>query len=202
MFWITLVIGLAGTAVALALAGRRVLFLYAIAKSGQPDPERTLQVRREPAKAVEGQAVEVLGQRKLLKWTLAGSAHFAVMWAFILLITVYLEAGVALLFGLDAKIPGLQTWPPIGFVQDTIALACTAGLAVFTAIRIKNSPKRLDRRSRFKGSHLSGAWITLFMIFNVIWTLFFFRGVEWASGNLPTARAPTSPTSSGSCSRA
>ena len=183
MFWITLVIGLAGTAVALALAGRRVLFLYRIARSGQPDPERTLQVRRDPKKAVEGQAVEVFGQRKLLKWTVAGTAHFAVMWAFFLLATVYLEAGVQLLFGLDAHIPGLQTWGPIGFVQDTIALACLAGLITFTAIRVQNSPKRIGRRSRFEGSHLSGAWFTLFMIFNVLWTMFFFRGVEVARGN-------------------
>ncbi len=183
MFWITLVIGLAGTAVALALAARRVLFLYTIAKSGQPDPERTLQLKREPQKAVEGQAVEVLGQRKLLKWTVAGAAHFAVMWAFFLLATVYLEAAVQLLFGLEAHIPGLQTWGPIGFVQDTIALACLAGLIVFTVIRVKNSPKRLGRKSRFKGSHLSGAWITLFMIFNVIWTMFFFRGVVVARDN-------------------
>ena len=184
MFLITLVIGLAGTAVALALAGRRVLFLAAIARSGQPDPERVLQVKRDPKADIEGQVTEVLGQRKLLKWSLAGAAHAAVMWAFFLLATVYLEAAVALLFGLDAHVPGLQTWAPIGFVQDTIALACTAGLIVFTAIRVKNAPSRMGRESRFKGSHLSGAWITLFMIFNVIWTMFFFRGVERDNGNL------------------
>ncbi|WP_030170765.1 (Fe-S)-binding protein [Spirillospora albida] len=183
MFWITLVIGLAGAAVALALAGRRVLFLARIAKSGQPDPERVLQVKRDPKADIEGQVTEVLGQRKLLKWTVAGAAHAAVMWAFFLLATVYGEAAVQLLFGLEAHIPFLQTWGPIGFVQDTIALACAAGLAVFVAIRVKNSPKRIGRKSRFKGSHLSGAWITLFMIFNVIWTMFFFRGVEVARGN-------------------
>ena len=92
MFWITLIIGLAGTAVALALAGRRVLFLWKLFKSGQPDPERVLQVKRDPKADARGQLVEVLGQRKLLKWTVAGSAHFAVMWAFLLLVTVYLEA--------------------------------------------------------------------------------------------------------------
>ncbi|QFG27222.1 (Fe-S)-binding protein [Actinomadura sp. WMMB 499] len=178
-----MIIGLAGLAVTLALAGRRVLFLYKTAMVGQPDPERTLQVKREPKAAVEGQAVEVLGQRKLLKWTIAGAAHFAVMWAFFLLATVYLEAAVQLLFGLDAHIPFLQTWGPIGFVQDTIALACFFGLVTFTAIRFKNSPKRIGRKSRFSGSHLSGAWITLFMIFNVIWTMFFFRGVEVARDN-------------------
>ncbi|MFG1997927.1 (Fe-S)-binding protein [Spirillospora sp. NPDC048911] len=184
MFWLTLIIGLAGTAVALALAGRRVLFLWKWFQTGQPDPERVLQVKRDPKGDVESQVVEVMGQRKLLKWTVAGLAHAAVMWAFILLATVYLEAGVALLFGLDKHIPGLQTWGPIGFVQDTIALLCTLGLIVFAIIRFKNSPKKLDRKSRFKGSHLGGAWLILFMIFNVIWTMFFFRGAEWASGNL------------------
>src|SRR5690606_13203961 len=169
VFCITLVIGLAGTAVALALAGRRVLFLYKIAKSGQPDPERTLQVKRDPKKAVEGQAVEVFGQRKLLKWTVAAAAHFAVMWAFFLLATVYLDAGAQLLFGLEAHIPGRRTWGPSGFGQDALARACRAGLGSFTAIRIKNSPQRIGRKCRFKGSRLSGAWITLFMIFNVIW---------------------------------
>src|SRR5438034_955307 len=82
------------------------------------------------------------------------AAQEAVMWAFFLLATVYLEAAVALLFGLDAHIPGLQTWAPIGFVQDTIALACLLGLATFTVIRIKNNPVKLGRKSRFKGSHL------------------------------------------------
>ncbi|MFC5180571.1 (Fe-S)-binding protein [Actinomadura harenae] len=180
----TLIIGLVGTAVALALAGRRVLFLWNWFKSGQPDPDRVLTVRRDKKGDVEGQVVEVMGQRKLLKWTVAGAAHAAVMWAFILLITVYLEAAVALLFGLDKHIPGLQTWGPIGFVQDTIALACAIGLGVFAIIRVKNSPAKLDRRSRFKGSHTGGAWVILLMIFNVIWTMFFFRGVEWANGNL------------------
>jgi Fe-S oxidoreductase len=184
LFWLTLIIGLAGTAAALALAGRRVMFLYSLATSGQPDPTRVASVKREPKSVPEGQVVEVLGQRKLLKWTVAGLAHAAVMWAFILLATVYLEAAVALLTGLDEHVPGLQTWAPIGFVQDTIALACLIGLAVFTAIRIKNNPHRLGRESRFSGSHLGGAWVILFMIFNVIWTMLFFRGVEWANGNL------------------
>ena len=184
MFWATLIIGLAGTAVALALAGRRVVFLYSLAKSGQPAPDRVASVKRDPKADVEDQVAEVLGQRKLLKWTVAGLAHAAVMWAFFLLATVYLEAGVALLFGLDEHIPFLQTWAPIGFVQDTIALLCLTGLITFTVIRFKNAPEKLGRRSRFSGSHLGGAWLILFMIFNVIWTMFFFRGVEWANGNL------------------
>ncbi|RAY14974.1 Fe-S oxidoreductase [Actinomadura craniellae] len=184
-----MIVGLAGAAVTLVLAGRRILFLWKLFRTGQPDPERVLQVKRDPKADVEGQVVEVFGQRKLLKWTVAGLAHFFVMWAFILLITVYLEAGVQLLFGLHAHIPFIQTWPPIGFVQDFIAVMCLAGLATFTGIRIKNSPKKLDRRSRFKGSHTSGAWLILFMIFNVIWTMFFFRGAEVANENFSYGKA-------------
>jgi Fe-S oxidoreductase len=183
--WWVILIGLAGTAAAIVLAGRRVLFLYKLAKSGQPAPERVASVKRDPKADVEGQVVEVFGQRKLLKWTVAGLAHFFVMWAFILLITVYLEAYGALLLGLDFHIPLIGRWPVVGFIQDFIAVMCLLGLVTFTAIRIKNSPKRLDRQSRFKGSHTGGAWLILFMIFNVIWTLFFFRGVSSAAGHFP-----------------
>jgi Fe-S oxidoreductase len=190
VFWLTLIIGLAGTAVTLVLAARRVLFLYRLARSGQPDPERVLQVKRDPKGDVEGQVTEVFGQRKLLKWTVAGMAHFVVMWAFFLLATVYLEAAVVLLFGLDAYIPFLQSWGPIGFVQDTIALLALVGLITFAVIRIRNSPKRLGRQSRFKGSHLgAGPWIILVMIFNVIWTMFLFRGAGAAAGHLPYGSA-------------
>ncbi len=56
---------------------------------------------------------------------------------------------------------------------------------MFAQIRLKNSPERLGRQSRFKGSHLGGAWLVLFMIFNVIWTMFLFRGAASAAGNLP-----------------
>ena len=36
--------------------------------------------------------MEVFGQKKLLKWSVPGAAHFFVFWAFIILATVYLEA--------------------------------------------------------------------------------------------------------------
>src|SRR4051812_27470769 len=75
-----LIIGLAATAVALALAGRRVRFLYRLAKSGQPAPDRIAVAKANVGEDVKAQAVEVLGQRRLLKWTLPGLAHFFVMW--------------------------------------------------------------------------------------------------------------------------
>jgi Fe-S oxidoreductase len=174
---LTLILGLVLNAIALPLAAKRALFLYRLITSGQPAPDRVENVTKRTAKALSSQLTEVLGQKKLLKWSVPGTAHAFVMYAFLILATVYLEAYAVLLW----KDPEWHwfvfgTWPVLGFAQDLISVLCLIGLATFTWIRIKNAPERLGRRSRFKGSHLSGAWITLFMIFNVIWTLFLFRG--------------------------
>jgi Fe-S oxidoreductase len=183
---VVLILGLLMTAVALAVAGRRVWFLYRLITHGQPAPDRLENVGHHVGQAAKSQVVEVLGQRKLLKWTVPGAAHFFVFWAFLILATVYLEAYGAL-FSKDFvfHIPLIGTWAVLGFLQDFIAVMALVGIIVFAAIRFKNSPERLGRKSRFEGSHLGGAWLTLFMIFNVIWTMFFFRGAAAAAGHLP-----------------
>ncbi|MEU8193067.1 (Fe-S)-binding protein [Microbispora amethystogenes] len=191
MLWVAIAIaGLVATAAAVALAARRVLFLYRLATSGQPAPERIEYARRHAGAEVRAQLVEVFGQRKLLKWTPSGTAHFFVMWAFFILASVYLEAYGALVQGAvtgrpDFHIPLIGTWPVLGFLQDFIAVAALAGLVAFAVIRVRNSPKKLGRGSRFSGSHLGGAWLILFMIFNVIWTMFLFRGAAVNTGNFP-----------------
>ncbi|GIH23704.1 Fe-S oxidoreductase [Acrocarpospora phusangensis] len=184
------IIGLVMTVTVVALAARRVLFLYRLATVGQPAPHRVEYARKHAGAELKAQLVEVFGQKKLLKWTPSGVAHFFVMWAFIILLTVYIEAYGAIIQGAvtgrpDFHIPLIGTWPVLGFLQDFIALACLLGLAAFAAIRIKNSPKKLGRGSRFSGSHLSGAWLILFMIFNVIWTLFLARAAAVRTGNFP-----------------
>ena len=186
-----LFLGLLLNAIALPIAGRRVWFLYRLIGSGQPAPDRVEGVTGKLGAAVKSQVVEVFGQKKLLKWSLPGAAHFFVFWAFVILATVYLEAYGSLLsiaFGadqLDWAIPVVGHWAVLGFLQDFIAMMAFFGILTFVWIRLRNAPKDLGRRSRFFGSHLSGAWITLFMIFNVIWTMFLFRGSSSALGNLP-----------------
>ena len=68
-------------------------------------------------------------------------------------------------------------WALLGFLQDFIAVAVAVSLGVFAIIRIRNAPARKDRASRFYGSHTGGAWLILVMIFNVVWTMFFFAGL-------------------------
>src|ERR1700754_2704480 len=155
------------TVLAVAVAGRRVMFLYKLATVGPPAPERIDFAKTHVADDVKAQLVEVFGQRKLLKWTPSGTAHFFVMWAFFILLTVYIEAYGAIIQGAitgtpDFHIPLIGTWGVLGFLQDFIALACLVGLAAFAAIRIVNSPRKLGRESRFAGSHLGGAWLVLF----------------------------------------
>jgi hypothetical protein len=73
----------------------------------------------------------------------------------------------------------------LGLIEDIFAVGVLAALAVFTAIRLRQSPKWLDRRSRFYGSHVDQAYIVLAMIFGVIATLLLYRGGQIASGYSP-----------------
>ena len=180
---VRLVLGLAITLAVFAVAGRRAFQLYRIGRAGQPvEPGRTSGVGQR-ALAV---ATEVLGQRKLLKWTVPGVAHFAVFWGFTILFATIIE-GFGALFDRDFHIPiiGTQAW--LGFLEDFFIVAVLCGLAVFGAIRLRQSPEREGRRSRFFGSHLGPAWLVLFMIFNVMWTLLLYRGAQINTGNFPYA---------------
>ncbi len=184
MDWV-LIVGLLINAIALPIAARRGVWLYRLITSGQPDPRRVEGVTARVGQAAKTQVVEVFAQRKLLKWTVPGAAHFFVFWAFVILASVYVEAYGVLLISDEFAIPIIGHWEVLGFAQDLIAVLALVSLGVFAQIRLKNAPEKLGRRSRFSGSHLGGAWMVLFMIFNVIWTMFLFRGAASAAGNLP-----------------
>ena len=103
---VRIIIGLVLTAVAAALAGRRLWWLYRLGRTGQPAPERVQAVREHPARDAEVQASEVFGQRKLLKWSVPGVAHFLTFWGFIILILTIIEA-YGDLFSSTFAIPGI-----------------------------------------------------------------------------------------------
>ncbi|MEI2775988.1 MAG: (Fe-S)-binding protein [Tetrasphaera sp.] len=179
---IVLILGLLLNLIALPIVIRRLVFLYRLITNGQPAPDRLDGAGGRVDTALKAELTEVLGQRRLLKWTVPGMAHFAVFWAFMILSTVYIEAYGAL-FKSDFEIPLIGHWRILGFAQDTIALFCLLGIIVFGIVRAANSPAKLGRKSRFLGSHMGGAWLVLFFIFTVIWTMFLFRGAAAALGN-------------------
>jgi Fe-S oxidoreductase len=183
-----MVVGLVLTAAALAVAGRRVWWLKRLAFSGQPAPDRVAAVRSHPGRDVETQATEVIGQRKLLKWSVPGAAHAATFWGFIVLLLTIIEA-YGDLFDRTFAIPGIGHWAAIGFIEDLFAVGVLAGIITFTVIRIRSNPRKEGRKSRFFGSHTRAAWVVLAMIAAVIVTLLLYRGAQQDTGVFPYPRA-------------
>ena len=64
-------------------------------------------------------------------------------------------------------------------------MAVLVSLLVFVGIRVKNSPPRENRRSRFFGSHTGAAWLVLAMITGVIITLLLYRAAQVNTGDFP-----------------
>ena len=181
-----IVVGLVLTAAAFAVAGRRLWWLKRLALSGQPAPERIEAARAHLGRDLETQATEVIGQRKLFKWSVPGAAHAATFWGFIVLLLTIIEA-YGDLFSRTFAIPGIGHWPAIGFIEDLFAVGVLAGIITFTVIRLRNNPHREGRRSRFFGSHTGAAWVVLGMIFLVIATLLLYRGAQINTGVFPYA---------------
>ncbi|HEX4722547.1 MAG TPA: (Fe-S)-binding protein [Pseudonocardiaceae bacterium] len=180
-----LVVGLLITVVGLAVAGRRVWWLYRLISAGQPvSRARFTDVRAR----LETELAEVAGQRKLLKWSVPGVAHFFTMWGFLVLGFTIVETWGAL-FDRDFAFWwfGHARW--LGFVEDFFTVAVILALITFGVLRIRQAPERGQRKSRFYGSHTRAAWIVLWMIFGVMATLLVYRGAQFDTGHFMYGRS-------------
>jgi Fe-S oxidoreductase len=178
---VRLVVGLLMTAAAFGLAGRRLLTLVRLGRRGQAvEPGRTADV----GSRVRAEVVEVLGQKKLLKWTVPGIAHVLAFWGFILLMLTLVESYGAL-FDREFHIPIIGTAAWLGFLEDLVAVLVLVSVVIFSVIRLVHSPGREGRSSRFFGSHVDAAWLVLFMVFNVVWSLLLYRGAQVNTGVFP-----------------
>jgi Fe-S oxidoreductase len=177
-------IGLTLTLIAFAIFGRRAYWLYRLITAGQSDPSRLELGPRGLAVKLGTQITEVMGQRKLLQWSVPGVAHFMTMWGFIILNLTIVEAYGAL-FKADFAIPVIGHWDALGFLEDLFAVLVLLGLATFALIRVRNEPATKGRRSRFYGSHTGAAWLILGMITLVILTLVGYRAAQVKTGVFP-----------------
>ena len=164
-----------------AIIGRRVYWLVRLVRSGQPALGRTDGL----GERLRDQVREVFGQRKLLTWSVPGVAHFVTFWGFLILGLTIIETVGALFLAKDFAIPFIGRYAWLGFLEDLFAVLVLAGLAAFAVIRLRNSPERKARDSRFYGSHTRAAWVVLGMITLVILTLFLYRGAQYNTGLLP-----------------
>ena len=121
-----------------------------------------------------------------------GLAHVFAMWGFIILLLTIIETFGATFVAQDFAIPVIGRWAVIGFIEDLFAVLVLVGLAIFAIIRLRTQPAKQGRYSRFFGSHTGAAWFTLFMIFNVIWTLLVYRGAHYNVASTRCRRANTS----------
>jgi Fe-S oxidoreductase len=171
-------VGFGLTAVAFAIAGYRLLFLGRLALSGQADPDRLANAPRGALKQIP----EVFGQRKLLKWSIPGAAHFVTFWGFIILGLTIFESYAALF---DSRWAGFGQESWLGSLEDTFAALVLVGIVTFAIIRVDRDPHRIGRKSRFFGSHTGAAWLVLFMITMVVVTLVVYRGAQINTGHFP-----------------
>jgi Fe-S oxidoreductase len=167
------IVGVAIVVVLAAFAAKRGLFLFRLARSGQPVAGRFT----DPGARLGAEATEVFGQRKLLKWTIPGIAHVFAFWGFIILgITVVTAFGELVIE--HWHVPIIGTWFVVRFMEDLFAVLVLVGIIMFAIIRLINNPAKLGRASRFFGSHTKGAWLVLLMIFLVVATLLIYRGAK------------------------
>src|ERR1700740_2706553 len=136
-----MIVGLGLTVIAFAVAGQRLWWLKRLAFSGQPAPERLEYARTHPGREVETQLTEVIGQRKLLKWTVPGMAHAATFWGFLVLLLTILEAYGAL-FQRTFSIPWIGHWTLVGVIEDLVARGVLCGLTTFSVMRLRDNPHR------------------------------------------------------------
>jgi hypothetical protein len=121
-----MVVGRTLTVIAFAVAGQRVWWLKRLAFSGQPAPERAAYAREHAGTELRTQLRAVIGQRKLLKWTVPGAAHAATFWGFIVLLLTIIEAYGAL-FSRTFAIPGIGPGPRSGSWRTCSRSGCWPG---------------------------------------------------------------------------
>ena len=145
-----LVLGLLMTAAAFTVAGRRAWWLLRLIRTGQPAPGR---LDGAPAR-LRAEVAEVFGQRKLLKWSVPGVAHFFTFWGFVILGADDPRGLRRAVRPRTSPSRSSATGAVLGFLEDFFAVAVLVG-----SDRLRGRSGSATRRpagsgqSRFYGSH-------------------------------------------------
>ena len=152
----------------------RVNDLVGLLSLGKNDDRKPTDLGRK----LKDQIVVVLGQRKLLQWTIPGVMHFFIFWGFLILFTTIVEAFGAL-YQEGFHLPFIGRWGPLGAVQDFFVAAVLVSIGVALSIR------HVQRPGRFRGSHLRDADYILYAIGGIMITILLTRAAEISLGHFP-----------------
>jgi Fe-S oxidoreductase len=178
-------------AAALACSGvlftRRVQSLVAIARKAQP-----VSRAGDVPQRVRNETAIVLGQRKLLQRLAPGLMHAFIFWGFLVLAPTIVIAMIGAV-GKHATLPwlGHQGWYEL-MVDVFCGLVLAGVLAAFWI-------RKVQRPSRFQGSHLGEADLILGLIATIVITLLLWHAARIAVGlnDWPRAWSPVSNALSG-----
>ncbi|GAA1809544.1 (Fe-S)-binding protein [Planosporangium flavigriseum] len=171
------VICLAVTAVAVALFGKVVTYFVSVFKLGQPDRARTDRPAARAATLVR----EFLGHTRMSRLPVVAAAHWFVMVSFGLLFFTLLTA-YGQLFDPSFALPLIGHFVLYEWLAELISWASFVGILALIAIRQRNHPRGLRRKSRFFGSTFWQAYYVEATILGVVVCVLTLRGLEYALG--------------------
>jgi Fe-S oxidoreductase len=162
--------------------GHRVSLLARLVRSAPPASRGG-----ELPSRLRNEATIVLGQRKLLQRLVPGLMHAFIFWGFLVLLPTIVIA----LIGIVDKDPTLPWLGHQGWFALLVDIFCVLVLAgVVTALWIR----KVQRPSRFEGSHLGEADLILGLIATIVITLLLWHATRIALGlnEWPASSAPVS----------
>ncbi|MEO8476249.1 MAG: (Fe-S)-binding protein [Actinomycetota bacterium] len=122
--------------------------------------------------------VQVLGQRKLFQKALPGMMHASIFWGFVVLVPTIAEASIAIVNPAWA-LPLLGSSAGFALLVDVFATLVALGVATAFWIR------KIQRPSRFDGSHLGEADRILVAILAIVTSLLLWSATRIALGDAP-----------------
>jgi len=172
-----IVVSLALTVVAVALAARAVSQMFAVIQLGQPAFERT----NSPAQRTVTMLRETVGHTRMLMWTWIGAAHWFVFFGFILLFLTLLTA-YGQIFDSGFALPVIGHWRPLEWLIEIVGWVMLVSIVALIVVRLVRHPKRLGRSSRFSGSTMWQGYYVEWTIVGVGLCIVLLRGLEYALG--------------------
>jgi Fe-S oxidoreductase len=172
-----IVVSVAITLVAVALAARAVGQMVSVIRLGQPVNGRTDQPGRRTVTMLR----ETLGHTRMLKWGIVGASHWFVFIGFGLLFFTLLTA-YGQLVDAEYALPLIGHAHPFEWISELITWAMLIGIGVLVAIRLRSHPARTGWNSRFTGSRMWQGYYVEATVIGVGVCILVLRGLEYALG--------------------